>query len=441
MRSILICIVILFGALAVSAQSATEVLATSTIRSFTAQDLSPDISQAWIALPKTMANAQKALLDRQIDHVLLEVAAAENKTDIDQLIENSVDKKVPDPSEARIKEVYEANKADLENMTLDQVRPKIVEYLRQEPEKKAYQEFVAELKNKYKITFVKDIAAPKLIPADVLATVGPRTITYKDFSDRNALVLYEYEANVYDEVLAALNQSVEAALLTEEAMGYGIAPSDLIAREITNKMRDYSDEEQERLHSILTKRLYEKYRVRFFLKAPDPFVQNISVDDDPSEGDKNAPVTVVMFTDLQCPACAAVDPILKKVIAEYGARVRFVVRDFPLEGIHENAFAAAVAANAANQQGKFFEYKELLYKNQDSLDTESLVRYPKQIGLDEKRFRADLNDKKYAEEVRHDIEDGEKYGVNSTPTIFVNGIKVRVLSAQAFREAIDRFAK
>lgn len=441
MRAILICILTLCAGFSAFAQTPTEVLATSTLRSFTAQDLSPDISKAWIALPKTMANARKALLDRQIESVLLEVGAAENKMSVDDFIVASVDKKVPDPSETQIKAVYDANKADLENMPLDQVRPKIVEYLRQEPEKKAYQDFVSTLKKTHKITYVKDIAAERLNPTDVLATVGSRTITYKDFTDNNALVLSEYEANIYDEVSASLNQAVEAALLTEEATGYGIAPSDLIAREITNKMQDYSDEEQSRLHTILTKRLYEKYRVKFFLKTPAPFVQDISADDDPFQGDKNALITVVMFTDLECPACAAVYPVLKTVVAEYGERIRFVIRDFPLEGIHENAFGAAVAGNAANHQGKFFEYKELLYKNQDSLDTESLVKLAKQIGLDEKKFRSDLGDSKYAEEVRHDIADGEKYGVNSTPTIFVNGIKVRVLSAQAFREAIDRFVK
>ncbi|MEZ5345485.1 MAG: thioredoxin domain-containing protein [Pyrinomonadaceae bacterium] len=441
MRSILISLAILFGAISVFAQTPTEVLATSTIRSFTAQDLSPEISKAWISLPETMANARKILLDRQIEDVLLEVAAAENKMKVNEFITASVAKKVPDPSETQIKAVYDANKADLENVPLSEVRSKIVEYLRQEPEKKAYEDFIAGLKTTYKITYVKDISAERLIPPDVLATVGPRSITYKDFTDKNALVLYEYEANMFDQVSASLNQAVEAAVLSEEAIGFGIAPSELIAREITNKMQNYTDEEQSRLHSILTKRLYEKYRVKFFLKAPAPYVQEVSVDDDPFQGDKNAPITVVMFTDLECPACAAVYPVLKNVVAEYGARIKFVIRDFPLEGIHANAFGAAVAANAANNQGKYFEYKELLYKNQDSLDTESLVKLAKQIGMDEKKFRSDLGETKYAEEVRKDIEDGEKYGVNSTPTIFVNGIKVRVLSAQAFREAIDRFAK
>ena len=148
-----------------------------------------------------------------------------------------------------------------------------------------------------------------------------------------------------------------------------------------------------------------------------------------------------MFSDFQCSACSAVHPILKKAIAEYKDRVRFVVRDFPLESIHENAFKAAQAANAANAQGKFFEYTELLYNNQNSLDTASLKEFASRVGLDRKKFDAELDSGKYAAEVRQDMADGESYGINSTPTVFVNGVKVRQFSAEDFKKAIERALK
>ncbi|HEX5883140.1 MAG TPA: thioredoxin domain-containing protein, partial [Pyrinomonadaceae bacterium] len=172
---------------------------------------------------------------------------------------------------------------------------------------------------------------------------------------------------------------------------------------------------------------------------PTPPIQNISVDDDPSRGDVNAPVTIVEFTDYQCPACAAMHPVLDEVTKSYGAKVRFVVRDFPLNQ-HENARKAAEAANAAHAQGKFFEYIALLFKNQKALDVPSLKKYATEIGLDRARFDAALDRGLYATEVKKDIEDGEMYGVGSTPTIFINGIQLRTLSAEALREAIDRAA-
>ncbi len=422
-------------------QQPSDILAVSNLQSFTAQDLSPKIAEAWIKMPATIANARKALLDRQIENTLIEIEASRRKLSVSKLIEDEVEKKVPNPSDAQIKAVYEASRDDIGDAPLSEVRAQIVDYLRQEPEKKAYSSFISSLRSKYKTSVVKDVNLPSPNPNDVLATVGDTNITFKDFKDRNGLVLYEYEANVFDQVAASLTQAVDATLFASEAAGYGISTSDFIAREITNNMREFDDEEQIRLHSALQKKLYEKYRVKFFLNEPDPFVQNIAVDDDPFQGDENAPVTVVMFTDFQCPACAAVHPVLKKVLNEYGSRIRFVVRDFPLTDLHEHAFQAATAANAANAQGKFFEYSELLYKNQDSLDTESLKKMAAELKLDQKRFASDLSSKKFAEEVQKDIEDGDSYGVDSTPTIFVNGIKIRTLSAESFRKAIDRFVK
>jgi protein-disulfide isomerase len=145
-----------------------------------------------------------------------------------------------------------------------------------------------------------------------------------------------------------------------------------------------------------------------------------------------------MFTDFQCSACSATHPLLKQVMAEYPGKVRFVVRDFPLESIHENAFNAARAANAANKQGKFFEYTEILYGRQGALDSESLKKYAAELGLNAKQFELDFNSEKAAAEVRKDIADGESYSISSTPTIFVNGVRVRNLSPDGLRAAMER---
>jgi protein-disulfide isomerase len=132
---------------------------------------------------------------------------------------------------------------------------------------------------------------------------------------------------------------------------------------------------------------------------------------------------------------------LKKVLAEYPGKIRFVVRNFPLTSLHENAFRAALAASAANAQGKFFEYTEILYTHQDALDAASLSKYAAQLGLNVKQFELDLSLEKTAAEVRKDMADGKSYGITGTPTIFINGVAVRHLSADGFREAINRAMK
>ncbi len=125
----------------------------------------------------------------------------------------------------------------------------------------------------------------------------------------------------------------------------------------------------------------------------------------------------------------------------YADKIRFVVRDFPLVSIHENAYRAALAANAAHAQGKFFEYTEILYANQSKLDDASLIGYAAQIGLNVKQFEADLKSKKYASDIEKDIADGKTLGISGTPTIYVNGVKVRQFSPENFRRAIEQALK
>jgi len=125
-------------------------------------------------------------------------------------------------------------------------------------------------------------------------------------------------------------------------------------------------------------------------------------------------------------------------LSGYGDKIRFVIRDFPLEKLHENSFNAALAANAARAQGKFAEYTDILYRNQEALDKPSLVKYASELGLNVKQFELDFSDAKTAAEVRKDQADGRSYGIGGTPAIFVNGVKVQRLSLMGFRSAVDR---
>jgi len=423
------------------AQKPDEILATANGQNFTSKALPPNLREAFENLPTINAETRKALLEQQIADNLLEAEAAARKVSVEKLVETQVTGKVPTPTKAQIQAVYDANSAAVGNKSLEEFRPQIVAHLKRENKQKALSNYIASLKTKYKVTSGKDVNSSDLKPTDVLATVNGRIITAKDFTEKNKLALYETQVDTFDNVIVNLKEAIYLALVNAEAQKLGISSSDLIAREITNKMRAFSMDERDALQAALRNKLFEKYNAKILLKDLEPVGQSVSTDDDPAQGKPNAPVTVVMFMDFQCPACKAVDPVLKGVIAEYGDKIRFVVRDFPLTEMHVNAYNAALAANAANAQGKFFEYAEILYRNQERLDPESLKKYAGEAGLNQKQFDSDLSQEKFAAEVKKDMADGKSYGVNSTPTIFVNGVKVRALSAEAFRNAIERALK
>ncbi|MGI8567547.1 MAG: DsbA family protein, partial [Pyrinomonadaceae bacterium] len=125
---------------------------------------------------------------------------------------------------------------------------------------------------------------------------------------------------------------------------------------------------------------------------------------------------------------------------EYGDRVQLVVRDFPLRQ-HVNAFKSAEAAEAAREQGKFWEYVSLLFGNQSALDSANLKEYATRVGLDRRKFDAALDSGKYAEKVQRDLQDGTRFGVNSTPTLFVNGRRIEDRSYEGVKSIIEKALK
>src|SRR3989338_3148523 len=158
---------------------------------------------------------------------------------------------------------------------------------------------------------------------------------------------------------------------------------------------------------------------------------DVSADDDPSKGPKNAKITIIEFSDFQCPYCKKAEPVIKQVLETYGDDVRFVYRDFPLS-FHQNAQKAAEAAECADEQGKFWEYHDIIFENQDALDVSNLKIYAANLKLDTAKFNDCMDSEKYVEEVKKDFEDGQKAGVSGTPAFFING---RLLSgAQPFED-------
>lgn len=140
-------------------------------------------------------------------------------------------------------------------------------------------------------------------------------------------------------------------------------------------------------------------------------------------GSESAKVTVVEFSDFQCPACKSAEMVVKSVIAKYGDNLRFVYRHYPLPS-HEFAFAAAVAAEVAGKQGKFWEYHDKLFERQPEFSEGKLVGYARDLGLNIDVFKKDKDTDELRQKVLNDQADGNRAGINATPTFFVNGTKV-----------------
>lgn len=156
--------------------------------------------------------------------------------------------------------------------------------------------------------------------------------------------------------------------------------------------------------------------------SPDK-AKEMAAGDLPAFGPKDAEVTIVEFSDFQCPYCSRAAEVAEKVRDEYGDEVRFVFRQYPLP-MHPQARDAAKAALAANAQGKFWEYHDKLFENQKKLDSESLQKYASEVGLDEDQFQKALEEDEAAEQIDADMKIGQEVNVSGTPTMFLNGERV-----------------
>ncbi len=139
------------------------------------------------------------------------------------------------------------------------------------------------------------------------------------------------------------------------------------------------------------------------------------------QGNKNAAIELVEYGDYQCPHCGRAYPIIKSIQEKMGDKLKFVFRNFPLAEVHPNATNAAVAAEAAALQGKFWEMHDIIFEHQEHLGDSHLVKYAARIGLDVAKFTVDFETPAVLDKVEGDFESGALSGVNGTPTFFING--------------------
>ena len=141
------------------------------------------------------------------------------------------------------------------------------------------------------------------------------------------------------------------------------------------------------------------------------------------QGAGDAPIELVEYGDYQCPHCGRAYPVIKSIQGRMGKKLKFIFRNFPLADAHPNAMHAAIAAEAAALQGKFWEMHDIIFENQIHLGDSHLVKYAARIGLDTDQFKDDFEKPATAERVEADFESGIRSGVNGTPSFFINGQK------------------
>lgn len=316
---------------------------------------------------------------------------------------------------------------------------------------------------------IENPSSPKSLAnrAQVLAMVDNESVTAGEVESVLRPVTLSIQDKIYDLRKKELDLRINSLLLQQEASKRGLTVEELLRIEVTSKTKGVTEDDvrsfyeknkgrfkgdfdssrekivkdlQERERKAAEAAFYDRLRqaatLQIFFSEPNEDAHDITINNRPSKGNPNARVTIVEFTDFQCPDCAKAQKLVKTLMDEYGDKIKVVSRNFPLQ-MHEHAFRAAEAAEAAFEQGKYWEYIELLYSNQKALEVDKLKEYAGRLSLDQAKFDAALNSGKFSDLVHRDIEDGLKLGVYFTPTIYVNGRRVRGEDYASLKSAID----
>ena len=439
----------------------------------TAKEIADHIKDERDGLQKRVVESRRRELNLQINSRLLEAEARKKGTTPTKLIEQEIVAKVQQPTDEEARAFFEQNKARIPGAFKD-FKAQIVSYLNSQRQEAAAKAYADKLRREADVkVLVEKVTAPEKESdrAIVLATVNGEKITSGDVEESLKPLIYDVQLRVYGLMKTELELRINDILLEQEAQKRKITATALVEAELTPNVKKISEQdaakfyeenkdridgdfamlkdqiieflqknEQRKAERVFAERLRQGAKIEISLKEPEPPILRIATDEQPSKGNTNAPVTIVEFTDFECSTCQQSQPVLEKLAEEYSDKVRLVVKDYPLEK-HKNAFKAAEAAEAAREQAKYWEYVALLFANQKELGVEKLKEYATKVGLDRKKFDAELDTSVYAARVQRDMQDGMKAGVSGTPTIFVNGKRVSDTTYANLRAAIEEALK
>ena len=454
-------------------QPLPEVLADINGVKITARDLSERARARVSELQQQVVSARARELNLQIDSMLLEAEAERRGVSATKVIEDEVVARTPEPTEAEAQAFYRQNSARIQGEFKD-AKEEVISYLRYQRQQQLAAGLAQRLRAAASVKILDDKVTPPATAAErarVFATVNGRDITSADIEESLRPLVFNVQEQVYAVRMQDLGLKINDALLGQEAQRKKVTARALLDAEVTSKLAPVTEAEAQKFYEenkgringdfaqlksqvvtyleeqarqkatmAFARRLREAATVRTFLVAPEPPVLKIATDDQPSKGDAAAPVTIVEFTDHQCPSCARQHPVIERLLDEYGGRVRLVVRDFPLEQ-HADAFKAAEAAEAAREQGKYWEYAAVLRQNQSELGVAKLKEYAGRLRLDRAKFDSALDSGRFADKVRRDLQDGIRLGVSSTPSLFVNGRRASERTYESLKASIEAALK
>ena len=450
-----------------------EILGVVNGVKITKADLTPETRSRVEELQRQVVEARSHELDLQIDSLLLESEAKKRGVTPSQVIKDDVIAKVQTPTEAEAQAFYDKNKASV-NAEFKDAKNDIIEFLRYQRQQEEAQKLAQRLRAAAQ---VKVLAKPAAAPvnnedrARVLAVVNDKQITMGDIETSLRPLIFNVQEQVYALRKQDLELKINDTLLSQEAQKKGVTTRALLDADVSAKVprvteaqaQAFFNENKERISGDFAQtkaqiiqylqeqkeqeavvafagELRKAATIQVNITAPESPAFAIATDDQPVKGTANAVVTIVEFTDFECPSCARQHPVLEQIMTEFGDRVRLVVRDFPLSQ-HANARKAAEAAEAAREQGKYWEYASLLFRNQSALGVDKLRQYATDLGLDRARFDASFDSGKLAEKVQRDLIDGRKLGINGTPTLYLNGKRLSDHSYEALKSAIQTALK
>ena len=304
----------------------------------------------------------------------------------------------------------------------------------------------------------ESLTAAETPQGKVLARVDGAAITEEAVLESIAGQLVKMERDRHDLIARTVEVEVRNKLIDDEAGERGLSREELLEAEVNAKLAEVPAEEVDAFYEARKQQIrapkekveeqirkfirYEQYMEQLETAAKieirtEPFRVEVAAVG-PSKGPEDAPVTIVEFSDFECPFCNRVNASMEKIRETYGDKVRIVFRQFPLQ-IHENARKAGEASLCAEEQGRFWEMHDALFAEQKNLGGDGLKSIAAGIeGLDTEAFGACLDSGEYAEAVQKDLEEGARAGVASTPAFFING---RYLSGaqpfEKFAEIID----
>jgi protein-disulfide isomerase len=281
----------------------------------------------------------------------------------------------------------------------------------------------------------------------------------------------EYLTNTYQAAMQSIEQTILEKLLDEEVKAAGLtSQEELLKKEVEDKVVEPTEKEiadmyeqfKDRLQGmdlaaasplireqllrqkqgerfqVYLEEIKTKHHVKITLPYPDLPRQEVSADDDPFLGTDGAPIEIIQFAEFQCPYCGKVGPTIDRLLEEYPGKLKIVYRDFPL-GFHDRAIPAAIAANCAGEQDKYWDMHGVLMQNQTKLSDTDLAGFAKGVGVDMDKWTTCLKDPAQEAEVKKDMEDASAVGVTGTPAFFINGVLLSgAVPYDQFKSIIDK---